>query len=62
MAQRYCVARMLLRHETTQRVSEETGCSTATIARVNKCLREGPGGYAMIVGRSEGEEFTNGTE
>lgn len=62
MAQRFHVARMLLRHETTQRVSAETGCSTATIARVNRCLRVGGGGYALVVDRSEGEKVRNGTE
>lgn len=62
MAQRFRVARMLLENHTTQQISEETGSSTATIARVNKCLHYGSGGYAMVIDRGEGKKETNGTE
>ena len=32
-------------------ISKETGMSTATISRVNRCLEYGGGGYAMILER-----------
>ncbi len=45
MSQRFAVARMLRRHETYQKIAVETGASTATISRVNRCLVYGSAGY-----------------
>lgn len=51
MAQRLEVARLLRSGETFTQISEETGVSSATITRVNKCLSYGSGGYAMAIKR-----------
>ena len=32
-------------------ITKETGMSTATISRVNRCLEYGDGGYSMILDR-----------
>lgn len=45
MSQRFAVSRMLRRHETYQKIAVETGASTATISRVNRCLVYGSAGY-----------------
>lgn len=52
MVQRYEVAGLLDQGKTFSVISEETGASTATIARVNKCLQYGEG-YAMALKRSK---------
>lgn len=51
MAQRLEVARLLRSGETFTQISDETGVSSATITRVNKCLSYGSGGYAMAIKR-----------
>ena len=43
LSQRWCVARMLSGGEKYQTIDEQTGASTATISRVNKCLNYGAG-------------------
>ena len=45
ISQRLQVAIMLSGGSNYQEVSKETGASTATICRVNKCLLYGDGGY-----------------
>ena len=55
MSGRLDVARLLLGGRSYQEVSKETGASTATISRVNKCLNYGAGGYAIVL-----EEKKNG--
>ena len=45
MAQRFHVARLLSEGKTYQEISSETGASTATISRINKCLEYGSDGY-----------------
>ncbi|MDO4740064.1 MAG: YerC/YecD family TrpR-related protein, partial [Eubacteriales bacterium] len=45
LAQRLQVAGMLRRKVTYNDIVRETGMSTATISRVNKCLIYGEGGY-----------------
>ena len=45
IAQRLQVAEMLHGGKNYQEISQETGASTATICRVNKCLLYGTGGY-----------------
>ena len=52
MVQRYEVACHLDQGKTFSVISEETGASTATIARVNKCLQYGDG-YAMAIQRNK---------
>lgn len=53
IAQRLKAAKMLTNGENYAVVSRETGMSTATISRVNKCLSYGGGGYKMILDRLE---------
>ena len=52
MVQRFEVARLLNEGHTFAAISEETGASPATIARVNKCLQYGDG-YAKILGKKD---------
>ena len=52
MVQRYEVAGLLDQGKTFSAISEETGASTATIARVNKCLQYGEG-YSKALERNK---------
>ena len=49
MAQRLKAAKMLLDGKTYHEVIEATDISSATLARVSKCVRYGDGGYANIL-------------
>lgn len=51
MAQRFHVARLLSAGKTYQEISSETGASTATISRINKCLEYGTDGYKKALER-----------
>ena len=51
MAQRLQVAEQLDAGKNYAEVYEDTGVSSATISRVNKCLLYGNGGYSMILER-----------
>ena len=51
MAQRLQVARLLREGRTFTDIAERTGASSATIARVNRCLQAGPGGYRTVLDR-----------
>ena len=51
--QRYKVANMLVDKNTCLAIAEETGASTATVSRVNKCLNYGTGGYKLIIDRNK---------
>ena len=51
MAQRFHVARLLSDGKTYQEISSETGASTATISRINKCLEYGTDGYKTALER-----------
>lgn len=53
ISQRLQVAKMLKAGKSYQEVSKETGASTATISRVNKCLLYGSGGYSLILDKME---------
>ena len=53
LAQRLKAAGMLMNGENYTVVSKETGMSTATISRVNKCLSYGEGGYKLVLDRLE---------
>lgn len=54
IAQRFQVACRLDAGSNYQEVNKETGASTATICRVNKCLNYGEG-YRMIIDRLKEE-------
>lgn len=45
------VARMLDTGAVFSEISRETGASSATISRVNKCLTYGEGGYKTVIDR-----------
>ncbi len=56
LSQRLSVADMLNRGEKYQNIEAETGASTATISRVNKCLVYGSGGYRAVLKSLEDKE------
>lgn len=56
MAQRLRVAEMLDNGERYADIAEQTGASTATISRVNKCLLYGADGYKTALARLSGKE------
>jgi TrpR-related protein YerC/YecD len=51
MAERWEVARMLAEEVSYRQISEQTGCSTATITRIAHWLHHGEGGYRMMLDR-----------
>ena len=51
LASRLEVARMLTEKKVFSEISRETGASSATISRVNKCLNYGDGGYKTALDR-----------
>ena len=51
ISQRIQVAKMLKEKKIYNEIAEETGASTATISRVNKCLNYGEGGYNLVLDR-----------
>ena len=55
MAQRFQVAKMLDDGQIYSDIVKETGASTATISRVNKCLIYGTDGYRMLLDRAKGK-------
>ena len=56
MAQRFDVALKLSDGVNYNQVSKETGASSATISRVNKCLMYGNNGYKTVIDRIKNEE------
>ncbi len=64
IAQRLDVAAMLSQKKVYNEIARETGASTATISRVNRCLSYGSGGYELVLKRLEQtenkDEKTNG--
>ena len=56
MTQRLQVAKQLYEGRNYNEVYQDTGVSSATICRVNKCLNYGDGGYRMVLQRLEGTE------
>ena len=56
MTQRLQVAKQLREGRNYNEVCRDTGVSSATICRVNKCLNYGDGGYRMVLERLEGTE------
>ena len=59
VSQRLQVAQMLKEGRSYQIISKETGASTATISRVNRCLLYGSGGYNKILERLEADNSDN---
>ena len=59
LSQRIQVARMLKEKKVYTEIAEETGASTATISRVNKCLNYGQNGYNIVLERMYPEEKEN---
>lgn len=55
IAQRLEVARLLKEGKPYNDVAKETGASTATISRVNKCISYGSGGYSIVLERLSNE-------
>lgn len=53
LSQRLHVAKMLRAHHVYSDIVRETGASTATISRVNRCLNYGSDGYGKILERLE---------
>lgn len=49
MAQRITVAKLLRDKKTFSEIEEKTGMSSATIARINKCLQYGADGYSLVL-------------
>jgi TrpR-related protein YerC/YecD len=55
IAQRLQVAKMLRDGATFSAIAEDTGASTATISRVNRCLKYGADGYNIVLSRMDEE-------
>ena len=51
LSQRLQVAKLLTEHRVYNQIVTETGASTATISRVNRSLKDGNDGYAVIFDR-----------
>jgi TrpR-related protein YerC/YecD len=51
LAERWKVARMLWQGVPYTTIEQETGLSSRTIARVHKWLKQGKGGYTMMLRR-----------
>ncbi len=49
LSQRLSVAKKLTEGKTFTAITAETGASSATIGRVNRCLSYGDGGYKKII-------------
>lgn len=56
LAQRLEVAKMLREKKTYTDICEQTGASTATISRVNRCLVYGADGYNLVLDRMQEKE------
>ena len=56
LSQRIEVARMLRGGATYQEIVKQTGASTATISRVNRCLHYGADGYVRALAKLDHQE------
>lgn len=56
MKQRFDVALMLDQGQIYSEIAKATGASTATISRVNKCLKYGEDGYRVVLDRLKEEK------
>ncbi len=55
-SQRILVAQRLRQKLVYSRIARETGASSATISRVNRCCTYGAGGYRTVLDRLEKQE------
>lgn len=55
MAQRLEIARLLDKGDSYVETVDQTGASSATVSRVNRCLNYGNGGYRFVLDRLAGE-------
>ena len=63
LSQRFEVAKMLRDQKTYLEIAEKTGASTATISRVNRCLKYGNDGYNKVLDRLDAaEQSGDGTD
>jgi TrpR-related protein YerC/YecD len=62
ISQRLAVAMALSDGKNYAAVSAETGASTATISRVNRCLLYGSGGYQTVIQRLKEEGDSDGDQ
>ena len=53
MSRRLLAARMLAANTVYTEIAEQTGLSTATISRVNRCLKYGDGGYRLALDKTK---------
>ena len=56
MSRRMRAARMLSENKVYTEVAGETKLSTATISRVNRCLKDGSDGYLRVLERAKDRE------
>lgn len=56
MSKRLLAAKMLNNNCVYNKISETTGLSTATISRVNRCLKYGNDGYQTVLRRLSDNE------
>ena len=56
MARRLQAAKMLKNNYIYSEIADQTGLSTATISRVNRCLKYGNDGYRVVLERLEKSE------
>ncbi len=51
MSRRLQAAKMLRNNRIYSEIAEQTGLSTATISRVNRCIKYGSDGYSTVLDR-----------
>lgn len=56
LSQRILVAKYLTEGKVYSKIAEETGASSATISRVNRCYHYGADGYQTVFARLQEEE------
>lgn len=56
MSRRMLAARMLDENAVYTDIAEKTGLSTATISRVNRCLKYGSDGYTLVLERMKNRD------
>lgn len=61
MSRRLYAAKLLRENCIYTEIAEKTGLSTATISRVNRCLKYGADGYARVLSRLEEEDKEKGS-
>lgn len=59
LSQRMGVVLLLNEGKSYQEITKETGASTATISRVNRCLNYGSGGYKNALNRLAEEDCSD---